>query len=45
MDVLVRQELNEDGKVKIFESFRDIHGTGILECMASTAESPEKQEL
>ena len=45
VDALVRQELKEDGKIKLIESFKDIHGTGILECMASTAESPEKQEL
>ena len=45
MDALVRQELNEDGKIKLFEIYNDVHGTGFLKCMASTAESQEEQEL
>ena len=45
MDALIRQELNEDGKIKLFEFYHDIHGTGILKCMGSTAESQEEQEL
>ena len=45
VDVLVRQELNEDGKIKLIESFNDIHGTSIFECMTITAESPEEQEI
>ena len=42
VDSLVRQELNEDGKIKLVEFYHDVHGTGIFECMASTAESPEE---
>ena len=45
MDALVRQELNEDGKIKLIETFCDIHSTGYLKCMESTAESQEEQEL
>jgi hypothetical protein len=45
MDALVRQELNEDGNIKLFEIYNDVHGTGFLKCMASTAESQEEQEL
>ena len=45
MDSLVRQEVNEDGKVKLLEFYDDIHGTGIFKCMESIAESPEEQKL
>ena len=45
MDALGRQELNEDGKIKLIEIYNDVHGTGISKCMESTAESPEEQEL
>ena len=46
---LVRQELNEDGKIKLFEIYNDVHGTGIFDCMESfqyaSPSNPEKQEL
>ena len=45
IDALVRQELNEDGKIKLIEFYYDIHGTGFIKCTESTAESPEEQEL
>jgi hypothetical protein len=38
-DSLIRQELNEDGKVKIFESYYDAHDTDYLQCKESTVES------
>jgi hypothetical protein len=44
-DALIRQELNEDGKIKLFESYSDIYGTDYLQCKESTAESQEDQEL
>ena len=43
MDALIRQELNEDDKIKLIESYYDIHGTGFLKCMESTAEFQEQE--
>jgi hypothetical protein len=44
-DTLIYQELNEDGKIKIFDSYYDVHGAGFLKCMESTAESQEELQL
>jgi hypothetical protein len=45
MDSLIRQELNEDGKIKLVEFYNDAAGPGMFEFLGSTAESPKTQDL